>query len=127
MQWSLEKSDSVTNAFKKLGETNSLFSEVHALRFTDDPQSFPVMVSGTATCPGCDRLHSFQAEVFAEWNANAMITCADCGVVFLVYAVYRPSYAEEGEAVPVYLYADLYSYRQGQPLSQIILDVTSVG
>ncbi len=128
MQWDLESSVSVNQAFDRLGESNRVFSNIIAIQFEQIPEEFPVYVSGTSTCPGCGKVYDFNIEAYKDFDARNQITCSNpaCGGVYTVYAVYRPSRSEGSEIVPIYLYADLYTTLKGQQLSRVVIDKVNV-
>ncbi len=115
-----------TKLFSQLNESNRVFSNIIALELEKPPEKFPLILTGAATCPGCQKKYAYRTDqIYRNISSSCRITCSTpgCGDVFLVHAVYRPSREEDPEKAPLYVYADLYTTLKGQMLIEIQLDV----
>ena len=128
MKWDQESSALVNQAFARLGENDRVFSNIIAIRFEQPPEKFPVIVTGTSTCPGCHKEYQYKLEAYENFGACDRIVCSNpcCGDVYFVRGAYRPSRAEKNENMPIYVYSDLYTTLKGQHLSKVELEVSGL-
>jgi hypothetical protein len=118
-----------TQLFSQLNESNRVFSNIIALELERQPERFPLILTGTATCPGCQKMYDYRTDqIYRNISSSCRITCSTpgCGDVFFVHAVYRPSREENPDKAPLYIYAELYTTLKGQMLFEIQLDVKDI-
>jgi hypothetical protein len=128
MEWEQESSSKIEKEFKALRENKRFFSNVIAISFDETPVDFPVVITGTSTCPGCRSNYPFNIEAYEAFSGSNRIACTKttCRDEYDVHAAYRPGWDGWTEDPPIYIYADMYTTLKGQQLTPVVIEILDV-